>query len=143
MKTKPSWMLAACVLLLSACSEGELYVREAWTRPTPAGSIAAVYFLMGNGTSQADVLLGASTQAARAVEMHHSMSMGDEFDSMMMAPIDRVDLAAGQQVAFEPGGYHLMLFDLVQELVEGDQITLIMHFEQAGDLEVEVRVVDQ
>jgi len=58
-----------------------------------------------------------------------------------MTPIDRVDLAAGQQVAFEPGGYHLMLFDLQQDLVEGDQFTLIMHFEQAGELEVDVKVI--
>ena len=134
-------MLATCVLLLSACGEGELYVGGAWARPTPAGGLAAVYFLLGNGTSQADALLSASTQAARVTEMHRSMSMGDESDAMMMTPIDRVDLAAGQQVAFEPGGYHLMLFDLQQDLVEGDQFTLIMHFEQAGELEVDVKVI--
>jgi len=141
MKTKPSLMLATCVLLLSACGEGELYVGGAWARPAPAGGLAAVYFLMGNGTSQADALLSASTQAARVTEMHRSMSMGDESDAMIMTPIDRVDLAAGQQVAFEPGGYHLMLFDLQQDLVEGDQFTLIMHFEQAGELEVDVKVI--
>ena len=143
MKTKPSLLLAACVLLLSACGEGELYVGGAWTRPTPAGGLAAVYFLLGNGTSQADALLSASTQAARVTEMHRSMSMGDESDAMMMTPIDRVGLAAGQQVAFEPGGYHLMLFDLQQDLVEGDHFTLIMHFEQAGELEIDVAVIDQ
>ena len=136
-------MLATCVLLLSACGEGELYVGGAWARPTPAGGLAAVYFLMGNGTSQADALLSASTQAARVTEMHRSMSMGDESDAMIMTPIDRVDLAAGQQVAFEPGGYHLMLFDLQQDLVEGDHFTLIMHFEQAGELEIDVAVIDQ
>jgi len=141
MKTKPSLLLAACVLLLSACGEGELYVGGAWARPAPAGGLAAVYFLLGNGTSQADALLSASTQAARVTEMHRSMSMGDESDAMIMTPIDRVDLAAGQQVAFEPGGYHLMLFDLQQDLVEGDQFTLIMHFEQAGELEVDVKVI--
>ncbi len=138
--TRPLF-LSACLLVLAACSAGGLHAFEAWTRPTPQSDIAAVYFLIHNDSSQDDALLSASTDAARVVEMHENMSMGSgDSESTMMMPVDRVDLPAGQEVIFEPGGRHLLLIDLTKELNTGDRFTLVLHFEHAVDMEVEVHV---
>ena len=40
----------------------------------------------------------------------------------------------------EQGGYHLMLFGLKQPLKDGERFPLTLHFEKAGDLQVEIAV---
>ena len=141
MKVARTLILVACLLGLAACSRGGLHAFEAWTRPTPQGELAAVYLLIHNDSSQDDALLGASTEAARVVEMHQNMIMGEgASESTMMMPVDRVALPAGQEVVFEPGGLHLMLVDLTNELNAGDRFTLMLHFENTADVEIEVAV---
>lgn len=138
--TRP-FLLSVCLFALAACAAGSLHAYEAWARPTPRGDIAAVYLLMHNDTLGDDALKGASTDAARVVEMHGNTSMGTgEAESMMMMPVERVELPAGQEVVFEPGGLHLMLIDLQDDLNLGDRFTLVLHFEHGADLEVEVTV---
>lgn len=157
--------LALAVLALGACSAagGRVAVQDAWARPSVAGSNAAVYLSITNGGSSEDVLLGASGEQARAVELHQSMmveedvtdmsgedeggmehehmAMGD--DAMQMTPIDSLSLAAGESVTFEPGGYHVMLIDLQQNLELGETFEITLHFEQAGDVSVQVEVADR
>lgn len=159
--TRMSGILLVGALLLSACGgNGSVSVQDAWARPAAAGANAAVYFQLHNGSGQDDVLLGASSDSARAVELHESMVMGTEDmegmsesdqsgedmegmqmgDVMQMVPVESLTLGAGQDVVFEPGGYHVMLIDLPTALQEGDQINITLHFQQAGDIEVPVSV---
>ncbi len=68
-------------------------------------------------------------------EMHDMGSIGT------MVKVERVELAAGHEIAFEPGGYHIMLINLQRELVAGNTFELTLHFEHAEDLTIEVKVV--
>lgn len=58
-----------------------------------------------------------------------------------MVMVERVELAAGHEIAFAPGGYHIMLINLQQELVAGDTFDLTLHFEHAEDLTIQVKVL--
>jgi copper(I)-binding protein len=58
-------------------------------------------------------------------------------DMMGMRPIDSLTLPAGEEVSLEPGGYHIMLIDLVKPIEEGDTIPVTLTFENAGEIEVE------
>ena len=58
-----------------------------------------------------------------------------------MRPIDGLDLPAGTAVVLEPGGYHVMLLDLVAPLELGTEISLTLTFEQAGEQTVSVPVL--
>jgi len=51
-----------------------------------------------------------------------------------------VALAAGSQVKFMPGGYHIMLMGLKQPLKAGDRFPLTLKFAKAGSVTVEVLV---
>ena len=64
-------------------------------------------------------------------------------DVMIMQPVDSIDLAAGGQVTFEPGGYHVMLINLNRDLSAGDTFTITLHFQNADDLPVTVTVQAQ
>ena len=61
---------------------------------------------------------------------------------MEMVPVDRIELPAGATASLQPGGYHVMLLDLVAPLAEGDQLELTLSFELAGEIVVTAVVGD-
>ena len=68
---------------------------------------------------------------------------GDMDGAMTMQELTAgLPLTAGQTVSFEPGSYHVMLFDLAQPLAVGDQIELTLDLENAGPTVVTVEVAE-
>lgn len=112
-------------------------VRDAWSPAMPPGSsVIAVYAQIES--NQSDTLLGAVTPVAETVDMHATL----EQDGMMhMEPLDKLALAAGQAVRFEPGGKHIMLSGVRQVLPVGTRFPLTLRFAVAGEITVEVTVV--
>ncbi len=146
-------------LILGACNvaRATIQVSDAWARPAAQGNNGAVYFFIENGTASDLSILSASSRAAGAVEIHESSMMSaDELDGMIeggaysedtesqgvmqMIPLDALDLPSGQSLLFEPGGLHVMLIDLAQELRPGDKLLLTLSFDNADDYEIEVLV---
>ena len=128
----------AIVFLFSGCSVPTtkgMEVRDAWIRPAALGGNGAVYFSIRS--AQADELTSISSDVAEAVEMHESMMSGDV---MEMHPLQSVPLKANEDVKFEPGGLHVMLVNLKQDLGVGDEIEITLHFKNAPDLPLSVPV---
>lgn len=59
---------------------------------------------------------------------------------MEMVEVGRIDLPAGETVALEPGGYHIMLLDVEEPLEAGDEIEVTLEFEKAGSTTITVPV---
>ncbi|WP_236822370.1 copper chaperone PCu(A)C [Anaerolinea thermolimosa] len=127
----------AILLILTACSPKNLQVTQPWARPGAAGDNSAIYLVIDNPTSEADTLLGAETDVAGSTELHRS-SM--ENGMMMMEPQEKVSIDAKSRVVFEPGGLHVMLVGLKQDLHAGDTIRLTLNFEKAGAITLDVPV---
>ncbi|MCW5874217.1 MAG: copper chaperone PCu(A)C [Anaerolineales bacterium] len=68
-------------------------------------------------------------------ELHDMSHVGS------MVKVERVELAAGHEIAFQPGGYHIMLINLNQALGAGDTFDLTLHFEHSEDLTIQVKVL--
>ena len=128
----------ALILLVSCQRDDSLSIEDPWARPGSAGSNSAAYFQIDNPTNQEDYLIGASSPAASQVELH--MSVMGEDETMSMHPQKSVTILGGSQVRFEPGGMHLMLVDLQKVLVEGEAIELILRFQKAGEVTLQVPV---
>lgn len=128
------------VMLLSACAPAakDVEVTDVWARMGMAGGNSAVYMVLVNGTSADDELLSASSDVAEAVELHES-KMGANGE-MQMIPQASVPLAAGARVEFKPGGLHVMLIGLKQELKAGDEFELTLHFKNHADITLKVIV---
>jgi periplasmic copper chaperone A len=125
-------------LLLNACSSSTgITIKNAWARPAIQDGNAAVYFLLQNHSAVADELIGVSSDAARAVEIHESQMEGDV---MQMRQIASVPIRGKESIEFGPGGYHVMLIGLKQELRTGDEIQVTLHFRNHEDLLVNVPV---
>jgi copper(I)-binding protein len=126
----------AAILVACAPANGQLQVTDVWARPALAGGNSAAYFVIENGTASDDTLLSASSDVAGAVELH--MTMMDN-DNMQMLPQQEVPVQAGKTV-FEPGGLHVMLIDLKQDLNPGDTFSLTLDFATTGAMPLEVTV---
>jgi len=131
-------LVTALVLSCSAVAAiaGDVTVSEPWVRGTVAAQKATGAF-MGLTAAKPMRLVGASSPAAPAVEVHE-MSM--ENDVMKMRPVAGIDLPAGQMVALKPGGYHIMLMGLTAPLHAGASVPLTLSFEAADGTREEVQI---
>jgi copper(I)-binding protein len=130
----------AGAILLSACgATGEIEAHSAWVRPTAQGENAAVYLTLHNHTAEGDELVGTSSNAADVVEVHESKM---ENDVMQMNMIPSLPIAADEEIIFTPGGLHIMLISVKEELVLGEHIGVILHFKNHEDIVVEVHIED-
>jgi hypothetical protein len=129
---------AASLVVASAAlaQPTQLEVDHAWARATPGkADNGAAYVTITSPT--ADRLVSASTPVAKKAELH-TMSMQGMV--MKMRPISGVDIPAGQPVSLKPGGEHIMLMGLNEQLREGRSFPLTLDFEKAGPRTVTVTV---
>jgi copper(I)-binding protein len=95
------------------------------------GSTTAGYLVIRNRGRIDDQLLSAHSEVARSVEIHRTILEGDV---ARMRPVERLPIPAGDSVNLKPGGFHLMLRDLRETLVEGERVTLTLRFERGGEV---------
>lgn len=128
-------------LAIAACSDGgpsEISVEEPFARETiGAGTTGAAYLVIRN-TGGADRLVAVSTDAAATTELHTHEKDGE---IMRMRKVDAIDVPANDVVTLQPGGKHIMMFDIVEPLKEGGSFPLTLTFDGAGDITVDVTVV--
>lgn len=107
--------------------EPGLSVRDAWARQSPMVDLAgAAYMVIHNSADVDDALIAATSTASEVVELHQS-SM-DEEGMMAMTPVAQIPVPALGDAILEPGGYHVMLIDLVEPLTEGDTVEISLEF---------------
>jgi periplasmic copper chaperone A len=136
-------LMALLALVVVACGNDaavEPEIDGAWARPGAEGDNAAAYMNITNEGDDDIILTGASSDVARMVEVHESRM---EDGTMRMEEVPEIVVEAGDTVALEPGGYHVMFMHLEQDLEPGDSFMLTLHFEDLDDIELEVTVEEQ
>ena len=117
--------LAAVLSLLNAAAVAQTTVKDAWVRGTVAEQKASGAF-MKITSAGGGKLLSVSSPVAGVAEVHE---MAMEGTTMRMRAIPSLALPAGQAVDLKPGGYHVMLMDLKQQLKAGDMVPLSLVIE--------------
>lgn len=140
-KTVLAVVAAACVAGQAIAHDYQvesLFIDHPWARAMPTtATTGATYFRIDNNGEVDDRLLGVETPAAKSAELHeHVHAEG----LMKMQKAADLTIGAGESVTLEPGGYHIMLMNLQQPLVDGEKFPMTLRFEQAGSIEIEVAV---
>jgi copper(I)-binding protein len=112
--------------LLAGCAQPkELAVDGVWVRlAAVAGRPAAGYFTIHGGPAPA-TLISVTTDVAIKSEMHETMTRGS---MSQMTPLQRVEIPADTDVAFKPGGRHVMLFNVNPGIKRGSSVTFTFAF---------------
>ena len=127
---------AALSLALAACSQSDEAATPADENPTGlvvtnarlllppvAGNPAAVYFDLKNDGTRAIAVRRADIADAKSTSMHDMMEYNRE---MTMADMGPLTVPLGETIKFEPGGKHVMAFDLSPELKAGGKTELTL-----------------
>lgn len=166
-RTRRVLLLASCALVLALVAlvgvvnariggTSDIVVTNAWARSAVAagassgaengiaatmsgGTNSVAYLTITNRGDGRDKLVGVSTDAAGAVELHQSLI---ENNVASMRRVQAVDVPKYGSVAFSPGGYHIVLVRVRRDLRPGDSVTLNLTFEHAGVVTVNAAVRD-
>ena len=136
-------VLGGAVALGGGASAGEhapggISIAGPWSfELPPVAPNGAAYFRIENRGQASDRLVSAHSPIADRAEVHaHEMDGG----MMTMRRVHAVEVPAQGEVAFEPGGLHVMLLGLKKPLVAGERFPLALGFEKAGTIEVPVEI---
>ena len=97
------------------------------------------FMTISNTTEIDDRLIAASTDAAKRVELHTHIEDGEGVMRMVEVE-DGFAVPAGGEAVLKRGGLHIMMMGLTRPLVQGESITLVLTFENAGDITVAVPI---
>ena len=156
----------------TAAAAAELELTDVWARQSPMGTTAGAIYLSitspvddelvgasvpatvagkteihetvlaedsGSDTSMGDGNMSTTT-AMGGSDMSTTTAMGS--GTMTMRPVESIKLPKGTKVELKPGGYHIMLLDLVKPLAKGDKVQLTLTFDKAGTKTVTATVRD-
>lgn len=104
-------------------------VEDAWAKAADGGMTSAFAVLSNDGHHDVH-LIGASTTAASAVELHEVVADGGastmrEVEGGFVVPV-------GGTLVLEPGGLHLMLMGLAEPLRPGAEIEIALEFDDGS-----------
>lgn len=139
-------------------------ITGAWARNSPMmATMGAAYMTIMSMNGDRLVAASVDSAIAASAEVHEvvpaegsdtsmamdhsnmgsdtSMPMGDMGSGeMVMREVEAIEIPAGEMVMLMPGGYHVMLIDLVAPLELGQTFDVVLTFETAGDVIVPVEV---
>ncbi len=109
---------------------GKIMIENPWVKGASASQKMSVgYMTLENTSSKSDKLLSVESEVCEVVELH---KMTHENDMMKMGRVNAIEVPANGSAKLKQGGLHLMLIRLKKPLKSGDQIELILNFENAG-----------
>jgi copper(I)-binding protein len=132
-------LLLASSLLASSLLASSIKVENAYVRATPPSlPNSAAFMELKNETAQDIALIWAKSQASNIVELHtHDMKDG----VMKMYQVPQIDIKANSTTILKPGGFHVMLIDLVKKpLKPNEEVTLTLGFSNGDEQTITVPV---
>jgi len=127
---------AAMLFTPFAATHAQVTVDEPWVRATVASQKATGAFMQLRSPANTR-LVAAKSSVANIVEIHEMAMVGD---MMKMRAIPGIDVPAGKAVELKPGGYHVMLIDLKDQIKAGDTVPITLVFEGADKKQQTVEI---
>jgi hypothetical protein len=108
---------------------------------TPGQPVGGGFLTIANHGTQDDRLVSVTIAAGvRTVELHE-MAMNNDVMTMRKLK-DGVPLPAGQTVEMKPGGLHMMIMGVKAPFKAGETVPVVLEFEKAGKVEIDIPVKD-
>lgn len=104
-----------------------------------SGESSAVYMRIANGGETDVTIVSAKSAAAARIEFHRTII---EDDIARMETLPNLRIPAGETVALEPGGAHIMLMALKADLLPEGQFTLQLTCDAGAVYNLDITVAD-
>ena len=103
-----------------------------------ASAKTGVIYLDIANIGAADRLIDADSNSAKRTELHETIDNDGIFK--MRPVVDGLEIAPNDQIALSPGGLHIMLIDLQDDLHDQNALELTLTFERAGAVRLNVPI---
>lgn len=120
--------------------KSKITILNAWVRPAAKGANSAMYFVIQNNEDKPDTLTVVRSKLADIVELHETYKKQD--DKTGMRPVKFIAVPAKSKAELKPGGFHVMLLDMVKDFKKGDSFEAVVQFKNAGKIKVNAVVQD-
>ena len=117
--------LSLCLLAAATLAQAQVTVQDLWVRGTVPMQQASGAFMQLSAAKDTR-LVAAKSPVANVVEIHE-MVMDNNI--MKMRQVPGLDIVPGRVLELKPGGYHVMLIELKQQLKGGDVVPITLVFE--------------
>lgn len=133
-----STLVGLALGLTSLSAFAHVHVKEAYARAMPPSAPNSAAFMTLENTTSNDIsLTSATSPAAGKVELHnHVMHDG----MMKMRQVKEIEVPGNGKVVLEPGGLHVMFFDLTSPMKEGDEVSLTLTFSDGSKINQNIPV---
>jgi copper(I)-binding protein len=130
--------MVASVAIAHDVQTEAMRIAHPFATPTPPGASNGAAYVAITAFSTPVTLVGASSPASSAVELHEMRMDGD---MMQMRHVNEIRVEAGETITMRPGGgFHLMLVALTEPLADGDRFPLTLSFAEHEEVTMEVWV---
>lgn len=116
---------------------GGILVQKAWVRPAAQSFNTALYCTIINNGEQADTLYKISSNISEDIQMHETYMKGDLIG---MRPVYNFVIAPHDSVVLKPGGYHVMIMNVKENVSEKSVQELTFFFKKTGKVQVKAEV---
>ena len=130
------------LILCSTLSAGQIIISDAYALSSgPLAKAGAAFMKIMNHSEGSDRLIGVQSDIAKKTELHTHLK--DDNGVMRMVHIDEgIKIGPMKEHSLVRGGQHIMFMGLKEPFETGKIISVILLFEKAGEIGIEV-VVDQ
>ncbi|WP_117199249.1 copper chaperone PCu(A)C [Nocardiopsis sp. TNDT3] len=116
-------------------------VTDPWIKAVTAEEgMTGVFGVLANGSGEEITVVSADYDAAGMVELHEVVSEGT--DATMREKEGGFPIPAGGSTTLEPGGDHIMLMELTEDLQPGAEATVTVEFSDGSTTEFTAAVKD-
>ncbi len=124
-------LLFSSHLQANSQASDEVTITDPYVRAVPPGQkISAAFLQLDNASDTMQSIVSASSPAAEVVELHthiHDNGM------MKMRRIEKIDIPAKGQTVLKPGGLHIMLINLKNNLKPGQEVSVTLKFSDGSE----------
>lgn len=126
-------------LLFPASAFAELEIVDPWIKNLPPSvPMRAGYMTIHNPGEGTVTILSIRSDAFASVEIHRSVMQ----DGMMrMDPVEALSIAPGETRQLAPGGYHLMMMQPQQPMRPGQEIQIVLQFDDGSEQQLTMTVI--
>lgn len=103
----------------------------------PNAKVTAAFMVIKNDGNKSIRLVSAESSANKTTEIHAHLNEGG---MLRMRQVPFIELKAKEEVALQPGGFHIMMIGLKSPLREGELIPINLIFDDGSSQQVNARV---
>jgi periplasmic copper chaperone A len=127
--------MAVIILLLSLINllSPQIKIENAWMRIANKGMNTALYFDINNLTSKDYELVEVSSDIAKVVQIHETYKQGE---NLGMRKVESIVIKGKTTFHLAPGGFHVMIIRLKENLKAGDKKEFTLTFRNHGKIKI-------